>query len=559
MIDNFPEKFPSEKLGELYFGNVEPTTDRILLQTLCNTSQFEQIFNSEKSLVIGSQGTGKSTLFTLARDHKTIRKRNNKRNKFIIPIDERFQYSVLHEKIKKVIKSNIDNDRFRFHIIWEFLIFYRILSFLSVKNLLPSELSKVYEKLKKIIGNKADLTDLLSSTKATIGVKFEGTENLILPGVYMNAEPAEGKSEELVRKKFEQVNIDLDEYKVILNSHLQSKGINLDVVLDRLDEFVSVAEEGLQLESLSALVEVENEYSRYSNVRLVLFLRDDLFEKISYQPIGYNKIASKCFYLTWSPEHIFELIARRIIYNYAELFDLRQIRFNDELIIRTHKYSKSDEFKDLVILNTKKMLLAIVNKIFTLYDSNVKPKHTEVNDRVSSEIIVSFFPRIINLGEDESVEVHDFLIDYFSLANNKLIPRFYIIFFKLIVAKITSFYQKNPDLIELNYNHQYGQFLTIHNYMIVEAYTEFRFQIFRHFQESHPEHKENLRLISESGRPQITADELSELLGMQSNKVKDFCFLFSHLGVVEVNSRDNILLIDIPRIFRGLRFKEYFS
>ena len=66
MINPLPNKISSFILDEFTFGEVEPQEDLLLLPCFCKTQPIKHFLGSNKTILLGGKGTGKTALFTFA-------------------------------------------------------------------------------------------------------------------------------------------------------------------------------------------------------------------------------------------------------------------------------------------------------------------------------------------------------------------------------------------------------------------------------------------------------------------------------------------------------------
>src|SRR5690606_26814513 len=211
----------------------------------------------------------------------------------------------------------------------------------------------------------------------------------------------------------EKLEIDLDYFKNEINQTLIQNGLNIIIIIDRLDEFVSKAVQQTQLEMLEALIAVEREYGQYSNLELKIFLRDDLFKQLSFEGIGYDKVISKKLDLLWTPEKIREFIAKRIYANYRHIFKLSTLYLSvdhETLEIDTSIDTDSYIRPDIFTRGYRRFLKWINPKHY----AQKFPRLVNLNDNMNKQIILSIFPRYVDYKNEEGKIIEMDIFDYFS-------------------------------------------------------------------------------------------------------------------------------------------------
>jgi len=556
MIKNLPRQISLAKLQEFNFGDVEANDDDLLFDSVCKTFAINEFLNGKRNIVLGEKGTGKTALFRLLKEEKLrFTKRNGCRN-ILIPIDDNFQYKNIKGKLLKLIDTDSEEEGFKYQIVWELFLFYRIVQKLKNASLgLPKSVEEADELLDKVF-SKNGLDGFLKNKK-TIGVKLYDTPTSIMPDFYVTSEPI-AEEESIKEKSVEKLEIDLDKYKREINEFLVRKDLKIIILLDRLDEFVSRSAIPIQLELLEALISVEREYSAYSNIELKIFLRDDLFKQLSFDTIGgFDKVVSKKIDLIWTPENIREFISKRILSNFLNLFD------KDHLSVTVDRQNLEIDAS----LENDNMKPGFFGKLYWKFIKKVKPevyqkkypRTVNLDDDINIQLMATILPTYVSFrneeGKAESITLLDFFAHHFNLGTGNSIPRLALIFLEKIISVTANYYLKNSDQMPIHLNGE-NRFDLIKEGFFEEAYELFKEDIYVNFSKLNPEFERLIMKFKDKigNRHAFRAKELKGLLGItDENELYHFCDYMEHIGMFKrVNKNTTIenMKYELPPIFR---------
>jgi DNA polymerase III delta prime subunit len=557
MIENLPKEITSKNLHSFNFGNIEANNDELLFESVCKTSSIIDFLTGKKNIVLGEKGTGKTALFRLLKEEKLRFKNNHGYKNLIIPIDDNFQYKNLKSKILKLVQTESDEDVFRYQIVWELFLFFKITQKL---NKIDIELSKPIKdaiKLTNSIFGKNGL-DTFLRTKKTFGIKLYDTPTNILPDVYFTSEPVV-QEENIKEKSVDQLEIDLDYYKQEINDFLIANQLNVIVLIDRLDEFVSRSSIETQKELLEALIAVEREYGNYSNIELKIFLRDDLFNQLSFDGIGYDKVIAKKIDLKWTPENIREFIAKRLLYNIKHIFNLDHIIVSvahENLEIDT-SIDTDNYIKPAFYIRWYRKAMRKINKAH--YEQKF-PRKVNLDDNLNKQLILTVLPKHISFkngnGKIEKIEIFDYLSQNFNLGTGNSIPRLVLIFLDKIFTVISEYYLKNSDELPLKKSEE-NCFELVKEGFFIQAYEDFKKDIYINFSKLNPEFEKEILLFKEKigNRYTFRAKELKNFLSIKEDfELIHFCNYMMHIGIFKrINSSTSPenMKFELPIMFRN--------
>ncbi|UUZ48003.1 hypothetical protein LP420_34035 [Massilia sp. B-10] len=191
---------------------------------------------------------------------------------------------------------------------------------------------------------KLSLLDVLLHTKKTFGVKLEGGHlGYVIPNFYASVEPRNPNDNVISNRNL----LDLQQFKNRLNIILTETKTVAYVLIDKLDEFVSGTDYQTQLDTLQALIHCWRDYQSYPKIKLKLFLRKDLYDRLDFSAIGKDKIDPRKVDLKWTEEEIRQLIASRIFYNLIPLIKGKSIKLElneQQLTIDKQFFARDSNF-----------------------------------------------------------------------------------------------------------------------------------------------------------------------------------------------------------------------
>lgn len=486
MIKNLPNEFPLEALQNFSFGGPEGKDDPLLNACSLKIQPIIEFLDENKSIVVGERGTGKTAIFRLLSEEKLKFRNDDKRTQIYIPIDEELAYRTLQAQVLKQIQESTERKSTSYRIIWELLFVSRCLDRLAKKHPNDEVLKAIKTKFYRVVGWQLDenisFIDVLIRTKKTFGVKLEsGFTGLILPNIYASIEPSKDNNND----QNNLLTLDLVELKSELNSFLKKKKIIVYILLDKLDEFVAGEEYATQRDVLQALIQCWRDYQSIPTIKLKLFLRKDLYERIDFSSIGRDKIDHRKVDLKWTDEDIRQFIALRIYHNLSHLssrknflfeFDEKKLTINKEFLKDLRSLESIPDCDLTLLLKAKKLKIAFLNYIKNRKKDEYDARTTNKKDAVFQGLITLFFPRKvshkIHTGKNEQIDIFEYLNTHFQTGSGNTTPRVILIYLDKCLEQTRNYYRNNPDKrVSLNDKKEYPLFL---REFLFEAYSELR-------------------------------------------------------------------------------------
>ncbi len=253
-------------------------------------------------IIYGAKGTGKSALYLLLLQHSEDLQ---KRNIFLIPGEE-VSGDPVFQSLNRGEKLSEDE----FRNLWKVYIlslignsirsrdenkgrFQPILVRLQKEGLIPLEgLPKIFRAaLERILG-----------AKHTVGLPHGPSYSVVL-GEPTTEEEKQGKvSVRSLLQEIDQILVDL--------------GIEMWILFDRLD--VAFTDPPVETPALRALFRVYLDFAAFRNLKLKIFLRDDIWDRVTREQ-GFREQShiTRYYHIRWTPDSLRHLILTRFFNNPA--------------------------------------------------------------------------------------------------------------------------------------------------------------------------------------------------------------------------------------------------
>lgn len=319
-------------LEEVTFGDqVAENEASALSRYFVETQVWKRLFKGEVDVVFGSKGAGKSALYTLLLDKKD---RLYDRNIFLISAEK---------PTGKTVFSDMSNDppteENEFIALWKVYFCQLIVDWLIENKMCDGYANTVKDKLVEagLIEEENTIKRLLTSAKhfAKQLMRIEGIEGGFgLEGGITGKITFHTPDQELKAKGYSSVDDLLD----MLNKYLCGISKIAWILCDRLDV---AFDQSVQLEknALRALFKVYRDIEEYDSIRLKIFLRDDIWNRITQEGFREASHITRDITISWNGRNLLNLIVSRALQN-PSLLELYNV--NSEEILAD--YDKQKEF-----------------------------------------------------------------------------------------------------------------------------------------------------------------------------------------------------------------------
>ena len=305
-----------ETLQTLTFGNQVAEEERdILRDYFVKTQAWNRIFNGEIDIIYGPKGAGKSALYVLIQDHID----DLARRRIILIAAENPRGA---PAFKSLVHEPPTSER-EFIGIWKLYLVSlvaRSLQSFSVDNKFARELYQILSENSLLATNASSLGSILRSVRAYVSRK------LLAVGVETNVQfdPATGAPIFSGKIVFDEPDIaeqargylSVDDLLAKASDALNAAGLQTWITLDRLD--VAFDESTvLERNALRALLRVYRDLRSYDTIRLKIFLRTDIWKRITEEGFREATHMSREHHIRWPKQALQNLILRRLLSNAA--------------------------------------------------------------------------------------------------------------------------------------------------------------------------------------------------------------------------------------------------
>ena len=239
--------------------------------------------------------------------------------------------------------------------------------------------------------------------------------------------------------------INLEEVQRAISESITARSFNCaTVIIDKIDKFMAGAEYYVQRQYINSLLEVEDDLSAIKNINLKIFIRADLFDRLDFTALGYDKVQDNVIRLKWSHDETLRFLASRIIF---ALIAAKICREED--IFQATDWSEFGlSRRERFFLNSwvPSFLKNLVNK------KEKSERTTSLYGKFDKAIITKVFPRstihFCSKGNEYlELDIFDFIKSHFLDGNGICTPRYMLIFLKEVVKQVASYYDENPDQV----------------------------------------------------------------------------------------------------------------
>lgn len=305
----------STNVGERIAENESEGLSKYFLKTYL----WEQILENEVDIVFGCKGSGKSAIYNfLAGQDNEIFDRSG-----ILALAENPRGTVAF----KDLNTTPPTGEAEFKSIWKLYFVLIISQKLQEFKYNDKHLKIVLDKLQdsNLIPRRPGFTSLVKMvrdyiSRATLESSLSLNENTgLIDNISMKISLSE-PSLKLADKGI----VSIDYLFECLNNSLNDNGFKIWVAIDRLD---AIFQENFKLEAnaLKTLFQVYIDLMGYENIRLMIFFRDDIWNRIIDDGFRESSHLTKKELITWDESALFHLIMSRFIKNENLLnyFDLK--------------------------------------------------------------------------------------------------------------------------------------------------------------------------------------------------------------------------------------------
>ncbi|SDW86489.1 P-loop ATPase, Sll1717 family [Nitrosomonas communis] len=437
-INTLKEPFPTKVLPLLDFGSADGRKDESLEETFVSTTSVKQFLQDRHSIVIGQIGSGKSALFELLKNRS--KKLGVYRNRLIIPIEEAISFQLLRSFIAEEFSGH--DKKLIYKLIWKFQILTRICEEIYQLPDFPQNQheKEIHDYLGQIKSKEFDesvigkLKGLLKNAALVIKTKISQSPISVEAELKGNIKNESNRSE-----------LNLDRIYRCVTGAIEERGVGRPlVIIDRIDTFVAGEDYDTQREFIEALLEVDDDIdASYSLIGRKVFLRADLFARLDYEALGYDKVNDNTLRIEWTDFELIYFVANRIL----AAFKKQKLITEGDVLLSTD-LSEYHLFGFSWFRTNKLIPLKLRKKLFNFSIIN-QERDASLLERINKALITKVFPRTIVHKDASSNEtdiyIFDFLLTHFKDGHGKVTPRNLLTFLKEVAIVVAGYYAENPD------------------------------------------------------------------------------------------------------------------
>ncbi len=296
-------------LAKLDIGNSVAEFDVQLQSYFLETQIYMDFINDKYDIISGDKGTGKTAIYKIVRDRyrsipelkdvELIAGFNDSGN----PIFRRLSETEILSEVQYIT-------------IWKNYIISLIGNYIldvceGAYTQSMEELDRILQALDLRTRNASASTvfsrilDLINRIRAEIELRITETG---FPAIWSRLDFSGTPIQEVNHQRI----INSDDALQILDQCLSDLDIRVWMILDRLDEAFA-GFQNIEIPALRALLRTYLDMQAYTNIKLKLFVRNDLFRKVIKGGfVNLTHVNARRIEIRWLPEDLFSLLCRRI-------------------------------------------------------------------------------------------------------------------------------------------------------------------------------------------------------------------------------------------------------
>lgn len=277
------------------------------------TDQWNQMFDGKIDVVYGPKGSGKSALYTL------LNKKDGElfdKGVLLAPAE-----NVRGATVFRAIVSDPPPSELSFIYLWKIYCLSIIASALreyEIKNPQSKSLIDALENV-GLLPTTSSLTALFRSVSKYLKGWMERDTKAVEYALTIDSitgSPTFSRKQEFSDQSEEQNlgDIPIEELFESANSALEGEGLALWLLFDRLDVAFADSPE-LERNALRALFRAYNDLKAYGQIRMKIFVRDDIWQRITTGGFTEASHITRSVNINWSEESLLNLVMLRFLNN----------------------------------------------------------------------------------------------------------------------------------------------------------------------------------------------------------------------------------------------------
>jgi hypothetical protein len=326
----------TQVLKDLTFGNQIAEEERDALRSyFVKTQAWDRIYNGDIDIIYGPKGSGKSALYVLIQDQD-----GELFDRKVLLIGAENPQVIGAENPQgspafKDLQTSPPTTEREFINIWKlyFLsLIAKVLEDFNIKNAESVKLSSILRAHHLLPSRDTTLGSIISSVRRYV-TKYLNPES-VQGGLKLDAagNPDFNGKITFVEPSIEQTSngfISVDELLKEAAKALDSSGYRIWITIDRLDVAFDESSD-LEKNALRALFKAYRDIRNYENIRLKIFLRTDIWKRITEEGFREANHLSRDYHLRWNKDALRNLILRRLMNN-SGVVDMYNINIDSVL------------------------------------------------------------------------------------------------------------------------------------------------------------------------------------------------------------------------------------
>jgi hypothetical protein len=283
------------------------------------TPLWDSILNNQVDIIFGCKGSGKSALYTYLP--------NEEYDLFAHNIHLLLAENPRGAVAFKDLNTSPPTNEFEFKSIWKLYFIVLISQKLSEEHYTDTNFKIVVEKLQAsdLLPRRLSFTAIVKMVRdyiRRINPTFEPNASLDQHSGMINKVGVKISLIEPSTKDSDKGVVSLDYLLELIDLSLKGRKEKIWLAIDRLD---AIFQENYELEAnaLRTLFQVYIELQQCENLRLIIFLRDDIWNRIIEKGFRETSHITKTAVITWDKNSLFNLLMNRIQKNQELLVSLK--------------------------------------------------------------------------------------------------------------------------------------------------------------------------------------------------------------------------------------------
>ncbi|ERJ00204.1 MULTISPECIES: P-loop ATPase, Sll1717 family [Eubacteriales] len=286
-------------LKELNFGSVDSESETNLDKIFIQTKNFDEFLDPNTALLLGSKGAGKSALYRLFTKYEESAREMAQHAIDNVYLVAGVGFKDVAEMDDMQLLNQIESQNISPEAAWKIYITYKI-----IHSLYKSYSIVCGKNGRRVLQKSHSIKDYRIS--AILKRLYE-----CFIGEPPQLEQIDFKDVSILLSKNSKVSI----YELLseINDYLVSEKKTVWLLLDKIDElFPNKA--NVRKECIEGLFLAYIDFvSRYSNIKLKIFLRTDIWNTLSF--VNKSHLTDKTTIITWHEDSLKHLLVKRAVYN----------------------------------------------------------------------------------------------------------------------------------------------------------------------------------------------------------------------------------------------------